>query len=58
MGLDTNFAKAENTVFMAELEAELAKMEYVQVRSSETKRIRTRSLKTISRRALTLTLKP
>jgi hypothetical protein len=37
MGLDTNFAKAEKAVINAELEAELAKTEYVQVHSSEKK---------------------
>jgi len=37
MGLDTDFAEAEKAVINAELEAELAKIEYVQVRSSEKK---------------------
>jgi hypothetical protein len=37
MGLDTNFANAEKAVFNAELEAELAKTEYVQVHSSKKK---------------------
>jgi hypothetical protein len=55
MGLDTNFADAEKAVINAELEAKLAKTEYVQVRSFEKKRIRAISLKAISRRALTPT---
>ena len=58
MGLDMNFAEAEKAVFNVKLEAELAKTEYVQVRSSKKKRIRAISLKAISRRALTPTWKP
>ncbi len=38
MGLDTNFAEAEQTVINAELEAELAKTEYVKLHSSERKK--------------------
>ena len=38
MGLDANFAEAEQTVINAELEAELAKTEYVKLRSSERKK--------------------
>ena len=37
MGLDTDFTEAEKAVINAELHAELAKMEDVQVRSSEKK---------------------
>jgi len=35
MGLDANFAEAEQTVTHTELEAELAKTEYVKLRNSE-----------------------
>ena len=35
MGLDANFAKAEQTVINAELEAKLAKTEYVKIHSSK-----------------------
>ena len=38
MGLDTNFDDTEKTVTTVELEAELAKTEYVQVCSSEKKK--------------------
>ena len=58
MGLDMNFAEAEKAVFNVKLEAELAKTEYVQVRSSKKKRIRAISLKAISRRTLTSIWKP
>ena len=37
MGLDTNFAKAKQTVINAEPEAELAKTEYVKICSSKKK---------------------
>jgi hypothetical protein len=38
MGLDANFSEAEQTVINAELEAELAKEEYVKLCSSEKKK--------------------
>ena len=38
MGLDTNFAEAEQTVIKAELEVESAKMEYVKVCNSKKKK--------------------
>jgi hypothetical protein len=38
MGLDANFAEAKQTVVHAELEAELAKSEYVKLCSSEKKK--------------------
>ncbi len=38
MGLDVCFAEAEQTVINTELEAELAKTEYVKVRNSEKKK--------------------
>jgi hypothetical protein len=38
LGLDTNFDNAEKAVITVELEAELAKMEYAQVHSSEKKK--------------------
>ena len=38
MGLDAKFAETEQTVIHAELETELAKEEYVKLRSSEKKR--------------------
>jgi hypothetical protein len=38
MGLDASFAEAEQTVINTELEAELAKTEYVKVRNSEKKK--------------------
>jgi hypothetical protein len=40
MGLDKNFAEAEQTVINTELEAELAKEEYVKLRSSKKKKIK------------------
>ena len=55
MGLNTHFADPEKAVLHTKLEVELAKTEYVQVRSSKKKRIRAISLKAISWRALTPT---
>ena len=52
MGLDTNFANAEKAKINAELDANLAKTEYVQVHSSEKKRIRAISRKAISQKAI------
>ena len=58
MGLDAKFAETEQTVIHAELEAELAKEEYVKLRSSEKKRTRAISPRAVGRRSLTPTRKP
>lgn len=56
MGLDAKLAETEQAVIHSELEAKLAKEEYVKLCSSEKKRAI--SLRTVGRRSLTPTWKP
>ena len=63
MGLDTKFAETEQAVIHSELEAELAKSEYVKLRSSERKKNKGNKPEGnrpegVSRRSLTPTRKP
>jgi hypothetical protein len=58
MGLDEKFAETEQTVIHAELEAELAKEEYVKLRSSKKKRTRAMSPRAVGWRSLSPTQKP
>ena len=58
MGLDAKFAETEQTVIQAELEAELAKEEYVKLCSSDKKRTGAISPREVGRRSLTPTWKP
>jgi hypothetical protein len=57
-GLDANFTKAEQAVIHSELEAELAKEEFVNFAAPRKRRTRAVSPKAIGRRSLTPTWKP